>query len=358
VRRRALLSGSVATLATLPATVRAQWVDCGGLVPTMVTNPEPCDPPSLDLTFMTPGTLNPAITFTRASTGTYFDSAGVMQTAAVNAPRWDYDPVTLQLRGLLIEEARTNLLLNSATLSTQSVTVTAVAYTLSFYGTGTVTKSGTATGALVGTGAAQRVSQTFTPTAGSLTLTVTGTVSNAQIETGAFATSYIPTTSSSVTRAADVCSMPISSWYNATAGSLVAEVMYGGVTGSSFPSLISLDDGTNNNYAIFIAKPNGLLNFEGQSGAVSQWGQPGAFGPMSAPLIRLGTSMTLNNINSCLNGILTTPDTIATMPGAATQLHIGCGTNGVTGAHAVSFRRVRYWSRALSAAELQTVTTP
>ena len=111
-----------------------------------------------------------------------------MQTAAVNAPRWDYDPLTSALRGLLIEPAATNLLLNSAALATQSVTVTAQSYMLSFYGTGTVTLSGASTaGPLTGTGAAQRVSLTFTPTAGTLTLTVTGSVVNAQLESGAFA---------------------------------------------------------------------------------------------------------------------------------------------------------------------------
>ncbi|MFV3388434.1 hypothetical protein ACNFCJ_24020, partial [Pseudomonas sp. NY15364] len=80
----------------------------------------------------------------------------------------------IRVRGLLIEESRTNLLLNSATLATQSVTVTAVAHTLSFYGTGSVTLSGAATGTLTGTGAGNRVSLTFTPTAGTLTLTVSG----------------------------------------------------------------------------------------------------------------------------------------------------------------------------------------
>jgi hypothetical protein len=78
-----------------------------GLVPPGVT---------LDLSVMA-GALDPRVTFTRASTGTYFDSTGTMQTAATNAPRWDYDPVTHALRGLLIEEARTNLELWSADLS-------------------------------------------------------------------------------------------------------------------------------------------------------------------------------------------------------------------------------------------------
>jgi hypothetical protein len=36
----------------------------------------------------------PAITFTRASDGTFFDADGVLQTATTNAPRFDHDPVT------------------------------------------------------------------------------------------------------------------------------------------------------------------------------------------------------------------------------------------------------------------------
>ena len=64
---------------------------------------------TLNLNFMTPGTLNPLLTFTRASTGTYFDSTGTMQTAAINAPRWDYDPVSSQLRGVLLEDQSTNV---------------------------------------------------------------------------------------------------------------------------------------------------------------------------------------------------------------------------------------------------------
>src|SRR6187551_3404122 len=86
--------------------------------------------PTLGLDFMQPGSLDPRITFTRASTATYFDSAGVMQTAATNAPRWDYDPATLALRGLLIEEARTNVIVSSAAISGanwQQVAVTATA---------------------------------------------------------------------------------------------------------------------------------------------------------------------------------------------------------------------------------------
>src|SRR3546814_6112634 len=57
----------------------------------------------LDLNFLT-GQLDPRITFTRASNGSYFDAAGVMQYASANEERSDHDPVTLAARGLLVEE--------------------------------------------------------------------------------------------------------------------------------------------------------------------------------------------------------------------------------------------------------------
>ncbi len=87
--------------------------------------------------------------------------------------------------------ARKNLLLATTTLATQSVTCRAAQHTLSFKGTGTVTLSGASTaGPLVGTGANDRVSLTFTPTAGSVTFTVSGSVTEAQLEYGAAATTY------------------------------------------------------------------------------------------------------------------------------------------------------------------------
>ena len=76
--------------------------------------------PTLVLDLMTPGTLDPTWTFTRASTATYYDGTGVIQTAAINVPRWDYDPSTQQLNGLLLEEARTNLILNSGDFTNAS----------------------------------------------------------------------------------------------------------------------------------------------------------------------------------------------------------------------------------------------
>ena len=141
------------------------------------------------------------LSVTRATTATRINEYGVREVVPANRVRIDYSngkPC------FLIEPQRTNLVYPSATATTQVRAVTAVVHTLSFYGTGTVTLSGAFSGSLVGTGANNRVSLTFTPTAGNLTLTVSGTVTDWQLEAGSNATSLIPTTTSTVTRNADV----------------------------------------------------------------------------------------------------------------------------------------------------------
>lgn len=66
--------------------------------------------PAMFLNFIGTDSLDSRVTFTRASTATFVGSNGLIQSAAINAPRFDYTPVTLQAKGLLIEEQRINLL--------------------------------------------------------------------------------------------------------------------------------------------------------------------------------------------------------------------------------------------------------
>jgi len=76
---------------------------------------------SLDLQFAADKTLaarkGPTPVFTRASTATFVGSNGLIQSAAVNAPRFDHDPITLACKGLLIEESRTNFAIYSEDLA-------------------------------------------------------------------------------------------------------------------------------------------------------------------------------------------------------------------------------------------------
>ncbi len=73
---------------------------------------------SLDLNFALNKNLLSAkgeslVTFSRASSATYFDAAGVIQTATTNIPRFDHNPLTGESLGLLVEEQRTNYIRNN-----------------------------------------------------------------------------------------------------------------------------------------------------------------------------------------------------------------------------------------------------
>ena len=154
---------------------------------------------------------------------TYVRSTG----APTHGPRIDFDPVSLAPRGLLIEEARTNLVLNSQTPVDQTVPVAAKSYTLSFFGSGSVALSGAASAQVSGLGDyPARQAFTFTPAAGALSLAFSGDVRFVQCEQGAFATSWIPTWGGAQARAADdigLASSILPDLLSLTAGSFLVE---------------------------------------------------------------------------------------------------------------------------------------
>lgn len=69
--------------------------------------------PTLTHDFVKTKRMDPRITFTRSSSATYFNSLGVLTTAANNEPRFDHDPTTLSSRGFLPEQQRTNSIRNN-----------------------------------------------------------------------------------------------------------------------------------------------------------------------------------------------------------------------------------------------------
>lgn len=274
--------------------------------------------------------------------------------AAYYGPRFDYDPVTLAPKGLLIEEQRTNLLLNSAVLNTQAVTTTATAHTLSFYGTGTIVLSGSSTGTVVGTGAyPTRTTLTFTPIVGVLTVTVTGSVTMAQLEAGAFATSYIPTVASQVTRAADSASMignNFARWYNATEGTLFAQYDFAGY--SAFNPIFDIGADQNNLISLSL---NSAVNSRlvVVSGGATQANI--ALGVATANTVyKQSGAYKLDDFASTRNGATPSTDTSGTVP-VVTQAVIG-GTIGLTRSLNGHVYRIAYYPRRLANTELQGIT--
>ena len=294
-------------------------------------------------------TGNSLATFSRASIGTYIDDSGERRTAAVDTPRFDHDLITGESLGLLVEEERTNLLLNSEILSTQIVTVTATAHTLSFYGTGTVTLSGASTtGPLVGTGADDRVELTFTPTAGSLTVTVSGSVTKAQLEVGSFPTSYIPTTNSSATRAADVVSIGganFMSFYNQTEGTIFTDHRIQG-TESSNGRVWKL---TTANRLFY--RSTGVLETNTSTQYLSFPGTVGVTGfTKTAVAIKENDHAGFNSND----GVLRTANSGTTA--AAVLLCIGCTQSGYQlNGH---IKRLTYFNTRLSDATLSSIAAP
>lgn len=287
----------------------------------------------------------------------------VPTTSTINsAPRFDHNPTTGESLGLLVEEARTNLLLNSATLSTQNVTVTAAAHTLSFTGTGTVTLSGTSTaGPLVGTGTgeANRVSLTFTPTAGTLTLTVSGTVSNAQLEPGSFRTSYIPTTTAAATRSADVASITgtaFSSWYRQDEGTVFCGFSRSALISSTgFANLWALSDNTaSERYLAYNTGSSQTIdtiitdNGVGQGILIT----PGAITANSTQAHSFAYKV--DDFAATRNAGAVDVDSSGTLP-TVNRLYVGAHHAGV-GQFSGTIRRLTYWPARLPNSTLQALT--
>jgi hypothetical protein len=300
--------------------------------------------PSLDISFLS-GTLDDHVTFTRSTAAWIYDGT-TLTPYAINAAR-------ATTSGLLIEEARTNLFLNSAVGVTQNCTVAASAYTLSFWGTGTITLTGTSTaGPLVGTGAANRVSLTFTPTAGSLTLTVSGSVQYVNLELGSFATSAIVTVGSTVVRAIDVATIStLTPWFNAAAGTILAEFAPL-APATATQTALSIDDATSNE-RFTLRTATGSLNAIVVDGGVVQASI--ALGSLSAgTTYKVAFAYAVNDFAASLNGGTVGTDVAGTLP---TVTRVTLGSRLTAEPMSGFVRRLSYYSSRLPNATLIRIAT-
>ena len=317
--------------------------------------------PSMALDFLTEPVLSSTVTFARSSAATRVGQDGLIQTVAVDAPRFDFDPVSRSPRGLLIEEARTNLLVNSpvsgVVLPTQSVSVTAVPHTISFYGTGTITLSGAAVASVVGTGAyPNRRVLTFTPILGVLVCTVVGLVQFAQLEVGSFATSFIPTAASPVARSADIATMTgtnFSSWYNQSEGTFVVGASQPAVTGVT-SRVLSANDGTTNESVQMATTATSAVGYaEIRDGAVAVVSITNGTITVGA-VAQMAFAFAANNASLVTNGATPTTDTSLTMP-TVDRLNIGSNAAGANlwNGH---IRQIAYYNRRLPDIQLQALS--
>lgn len=190
--------------------------------------------------------------YVRGSAATRTDESGdVVNSQGINVPRLDYSKDS---GAFLFEPQKLNLWQSS--LQTQNVTVTADPYTASFYGLGTITFTGTHTGTLVGTGLNERVSVTFTPSAGTLSMSCdVTTILKEQLELNSL-TSYIEnvSTSAGVTRLKDTASKGgLSSLINSQEGTIHLDMAAISNNGKN-RSLSVLLDG--NDRITFFFRPN------------------------------------------------------------------------------------------------------
>jgi hypothetical protein len=176
------------------------------------------------------------------------------------------------------------------------------------------------------------------------------------LEAGVGMTSYIPTTTVAVTRAAETATMAMSSSAGAT---IALEAISSQATPAGANSYwLSLDDGTVNN-RISIMTPASSIDVDAfaNSNAVTSVNQLNHFTTIPSTPFRY--AIALNNAvsyASCANG--GTVDALASatylMPLNVSRLAIGTGGTIPPNAW---IRRVRYWPRALSNFELQQATS-
>jgi hypothetical protein len=369
----------------------------------------------------------------QASTvGEYIPTTSTINSAA----RYDHDPISLIGKGLLLEEASTNLFLqsenfdatwiqNGITVSTdveqsptgtltadkiketsatafhlaqQVAAVIGTAYTASVYlkaaersfalfsngiyhAISIDLTAGTVTNALGSTtqsiqalsGGWYRVSFTFTAAATNVNLysSIDGVWANrvyagttgsgiyawgAQLEAGAFATSYIPTTTATVTRAADIStsvatSVFESSWYNQTEGTNLIEFRETDRTGTRTPR--SLSDGTASNRIDAFLSSSLTVNNRLVLAGVS-------YNPGNLTLSAAGTvnkhvaSAAPGSAIAVTNGTLSTESAPPSLP-VVNRIVIGADSIGGT-PFTGAIRRITYWPTRLGNEVLQRIT--
>lgn len=194
----------------------------------------------------------------------------------------------------------------------------------------------------------------------STTLSVEFYIWGVQSEAGSYATSYIPTTSASVTRNADVISKTgISSLIGQTEGTIFVEEVYDATianNGGLDDTLVSLTDGTSSNlisifhYGLGIGNVLFFIRLSGTTQVAISSSTP------TSGTYKIALAYKNNDVVGYINGVQIATDTSATIPAtSAITLVDPITTNAAT--KTVKRKNVAVWKTRLSNGELSTLTT-
>jgi hypothetical protein len=181
-----------------------------------------------------------------------------------------------------------------------------------------------------------------------------------QVEEGAFATSYIPTTTATVTRAADVASITgtnFSSWYNQTEGTVFSE--YRRLGNISAGRICQFSDTTANEQI----RINGTVSINIRPDWQIIDGGSVVANVLGAVEVAVGATgktagaYKLNDFQQATNSTLSTADTAGTLP-TLTVLNIGANETGSGSMLNGTIKRLTYWPVRLANPTLQSITTP
>jgi hypothetical protein len=181
----------------------------------------------------------------------------------------------------------------------------------------------------------------------------------AQIEAGSFPTSYIPTTTATVTRSADVASITgtnFSSWYRQDEGTVFVEGQFVGGTASSFPRMATLTSANINNDGIAVTwtANTGILRGGITSGGVNTADLPAGPNKFAGSKFRCIIATSSLSAQFASDGALATEDTTITLP-TCTQLLIAQPARFQPVAN-TTIRRLTYWPQRLPNSTLQEIT--
>ena len=360
-------------------------------------------------------------------------------TSTINsAPRFDHNPTTGESLGLLVEEARTNLILQSEDFSAWTQTGASITVNTATAPDGTTTAdlwtNTTSPGILHQLFTKDAVARTYTgslwvkPLTGSglvsfslsiddggstnrgrstfnlltgvagtpvndgnfsnttstmtrypnnwyrlilTTTTSTGTsvrlrpffsftgatvnVWGGQIEEGSFATSYIPTTTATVTRAADVASITgtaFNSFYNQTEGTIYAS--YAERAFSVTHQVVTFSNGTANERISLAVNTSNILDVGVISGGTDTFA--GNTPTLTAQEYQIGFGYKADNSGVSANGSAITVDSAVTLP-TVSQLDVGAraGSSQILNS---TIKRITYWPVRLANPTLQAITQP